>query len=116
MSTTLWFFLAVASASSQPTVLYCVGDSWLKVGDPTQHSTVLTLDLVRAQATVDTFSGVATGLLQTTEQHYKGTLQSSGGKSYWFNVDRFSGEFWLSIPAESRSEFHGKCTPRTQQF
>ena len=116
MIATLSLLLAVASAPASPTVLYCVGDAWMKVGEPTQHSTVLTLDIERSVATVNTFSGTATGALQKTEHHYKGTLQSSGGVTYWFNVDRFSGEFWLSIPAENRSEFLGGCKPTTQKF
>lgn len=116
MSSTLWFLLAAASASTQPTMLYCTGDAWLNIGEPTKHSTVLTLDIAKNQATVDTFSGIATGPLQITEQHYKGSLRSTEGKKYWFTVDRFNGDFWLSIPAESRSEFMGTCQPRAQKF
>lgn len=116
MSGAILVLLAAAAASGQPIVLYCTGDAWLKIGEPTKHSTVLKLDTSRNQATVDTFSGLATGPLVTTQQHYKGSLQSTSAKSYWFTIDRFSGEFWLSIPAESRSEFMGTCQPRPQKF
>lgn len=116
MNTALWIMLAAAGASSPSTMLYCVGDAWLKVGDPAEDSRVLKLDIARGKAEIGTFSGAATGSIQATEQHYKGTLRSTGGKSFSFTVDRFSGEFSLMIPAESRLEFLGTCQLRAQKF
>lgn len=113
---TLIFSAASAIGTAGAAELYCQGDSWLKIGDPVKHSMILSLDTQNSLASVQTFSGVATGDIETDAQLYRGTLHTANGKSYWMTIDRYNGELHLSIPEENRAEFVGVCTKREPRF
>ena len=106
-------FVAGAAAATE---LYCQGDAWPKIGEPVKHSMLLSLDTEKGLASAQTFFGAATGEIEVDSQLYKGTLYTTGGRSYWMTIDRYTGELHLSIPTESRAEFVGMCEQREPRF
>src|SRR5690606_14917024 len=114
-------FLASPTISAQAEVadLYCQGDAWLNSGDPFNNSMIMSLDTENGVASVMTFSGMATGRIEADPQLYTGMLHTANGKSYWMNLDRFSGKLVLIIYVNdqpTRAEFDGTCKRRERQF
>lgn len=102
--------------AAHATDLLCTGDLFLRVGQSTPHSTLMALDQAHGTLKIKTVNGWASGKLGTDEKTYMGHLVTSDGKSYWYNLDRYTGEAMWMLSGGSIVEFTGHCEQAIPRF
>lgn len=118
-----WIFLTLLGTftlQAHATDLYCQGTAWTETGQSFDDSRVLNLDKEKSEISVNTFFGIAKGIVKKDSQLYIGFLYAPQSITYWINLDRYSGSFVLvTAPSDGklgRAEFIGTCKQRTPQF
>lgn len=95
--------------------LLCTGSLFFH-GDPINHSLIAKINAPSDSVGFNTVNGWAVGPLGVDAQTYMGTLRTSNGTLYWYNLDRYTGELVLSIQGSTKVEFSGSCKPAQPMF
>ncbi|MCI2243793.1 hypothetical protein L3067_04120 [Xanthomonas sp. PPL568] len=111
------FVAAVLCApAAGATDLLCDGQLFIPGRDPVPYSSLASVDAEAGTVRIKTLNGWAVGPLGTDPQTYMGTLATPSGKSYWYNLDRYTGEAMWMLSQTSVVEFTGKCKPARPMF
>lgn len=89
--------------------LLCGGQLFMRLGESVPHSTLAHIDQGKGTMRIKTARGWAEGPLGSDVQIYMGTLTTTQGESYWYNLDRYTGSAMWKLTHESIVEFHGNC-------
>jgi hypothetical protein len=111
------------AAASQPTPaeeLLCTGTLYAN-GLSAESTVVFRFSSTTLEASVGTTNGVATGTMTAKPDLYLGHLYTRSGPAYWFNLNRYTGLFYLGIAAadgspDTKPEFMGACKRAERKF
>ena len=100
--------------------LHCTGRSWFKIGDGFDSTVLLQLDKKSLLAKLTLPHGIASGEVASEPKYYKGMLRLNGDYDVWMTLDRYTGEFIASPPANDTSKkpvyFVGSCEEKKAKF
>lgn len=100
---------ALCAPVAGATDLLCDGQVYIPPRDPISQSSLATVDSKSGTVRIKTLNGWAVGPLGNDPQTYMGILVTPSGKTYWYNLDRYTGDAIWMIHPTSVVEFKGKC-------